>query len=229
MRILLTPVLTLVVVSLSGCGLRVGAPSAAALPSRFPSSDARTPYPETASWFGYLAEDTPPDTAEGEEPLHHLYVWLPNAAPELGVRVVSPVAGWTTPQPEDRQDPAYAAHAALPTGFDPKVTLERCVNAMNPEDLQAPCEYWAALGENDDSTELPPPPGSKAKTHALMRAVSDPDEQLQALIRGLYRISVWSAKGTKPNGTFWVQIGAARDVGPILIARTPGELATQLE
>lgn len=219
--------LTIAALLLTGCGLKFGAP-ATANPSRFPSSDGQTPYPATRSWFGHLAADAQPDTAAEEPPLRYLYVWLPNAAPELGVRVVSPVVGWTVPSADDLQAPGYAEHAAEGVGFDPQVTLERCVNAMNPEDLLVPCEYWAALGENDDSGELPPPPESTAKIQALLRVTSEPDEPLRALIRGLYRVGVWSAKGTPPGGTFWLQLGAARDVGTLLIAPTPGELASQI-
>lgn len=220
--------LTIAALLFAGCGLKLGGPITAE-PSRFPSSDGRTPYASTRAWFGHLSSETAPDTAEGDAPLRYLYVWLPNAAPELGVRVVSPAAGWATPAADDLQGPGFADHAAAPAGFDPTVTLERCVNAMNPEDLLVACDYWAALGENDDSTELPPPPESKEKTNALVRVTSEPDEPLRALIRGLYRVGVWSAKGAPPDGTYWLQLGAARDVGRILIARTPAELAAQLQ
>lgn len=222
------PRVAIVAMVISGCGLRFGAPSAAALPSRFPSSDGQTPYASTVNWFGYIANEAPAPP-EGEAPRRYLYVWLPNAAPEVGVRVVSPVAGWTTPEADDYQSPDFAAHAEALTGFDPAVSLERCVNAMNPEDLLVPCEYWSALGENDDSTELPPPVGTEVKTNALMRTVSNPDEALEALIRGLYRVGISAGKGGELAGPYWLQVGAARDYSEkILIATTPGELASQI-
>lgn len=214
---------------LLGCGLfRFGRGSEAVLPSSFPSSDARTPYPATAAYFGHLAAGATPDTAPGTPAWSHLYVWLPNAAPEVGVRAVSPVLGWATAGEGDTVSSEYGAHAAEPVGFDVAISLERCVNAMNPEDLEVPCDHWAALGENDDSDELPPPKGSEARTNSVLRAISEPDEPLNALIRGLYRVGIWSGKGGDPQGTFWVQVGALREVGTILIARTPGELAGQI-
>jgi len=219
--LLLIPVL-----ALGGCASlsnAFGPPAERPRPTVFPSS-GKQPYASTVQYFGYLPSGASPDTAQGEEAAHSLYVWLPNATTELGVRVVSPVVGWTTRQEGDFADPGFDAHATDPTGFDPQVRLERCLHAMNPEDLQSRCEEWALLGENDDSQELPPQGEKGPRSNALLRVTSDPDEPLRALIRGLYRVSLWAGKAGTPAGTWWLQLGSAREASGIQLARSREEL-----
>lgn len=216
-----------VVLSLTGCASLSGAfgpPSGRPTAEKFPDSRG-VPYPTTAQYFGHFPPGASPERGEDGEPARRLYLWVPNATPELGVRLVSPVAGWASRTADDPADPGFEALATSPTGFDPHLRLERCLNAMNPEDLQVPCEDWALLGENDDSAELPPRGERGPRDNALLRAISEPDERLGALIRGLYRVTLGAGKSGTPAGTWWLQVGAARELPPLRIAPTREALA----
>ena len=194
---------------LSGCALLRGVGgSRAATSASFPTTH-EAPYPVLASYFGYFGAETKPDTDEGKPARFYLYAWVPNAAPEIGVRVVSPTLKWAQPQDGDLVAEEFEAHSTEPTSFDSYVSLERCIDGLNPEDVLAGCDKWTQVAENDDASDGVPPGAG----NAVARAVSDPDLAERALIRGLYRIGVWAAKGTTPAGTFWVQVGADRDFG----------------
>lgn len=218
-----------IVLLCAGCaGLklpRLGGASSDATPEAFPSSRGE-PYPVTAAYFGHLAG--------GEEgSARVLYLWLPREAEELGVRVVSPATGWAQPTESAIVGPGFEPNAAQAGGFDAQLRLERCLDAINPEDLRERCEGWTTLGENDDSTELPEAPApeggeSAGQTNALVRARSVPSEAARAIIRGLYRVTVSVAKEGQGSGTFWVQVGASRRMPKIQIAESRTALAERV-
>jgi len=176
------------------------------------------------SYFGYIAPGSKPDEVVGGKKMYYLYLWVPVVAPEIGVRMISPVKGLAKPEKGDFVDPKFAANAETSDYFDTWVRLERCTAAINPEDISKPCGSWSKYGENDDSGELPAQP-SGSKYNSLMRITSVPSQPLKALVRGMYRIGFTTYKVGEVKGSFLAQVGAPVKLPGTAIARTPAELA----
>ena len=53
--------------------------------------EIRVPYSDVISYYGYIKPGAKPDEERGGKKYYYLYVWIPAVAPELGIRMVSPV------------------------------------------------------------------------------------------------------------------------------------------
>jgi len=186
--------------------------------------EIRSPYMDMVSYFGYVAPGSEPDALVDGKKMYYLYLWIPAVAPEIGVRMISPVKGLAKPAKSDFVDPKFTANADTDDYFDVWVQLERCTAAINPADIAKPCRSWSKYGENDDSSELPAQP-SGSKYNSLMRMSSVPSDPLKALVRGMYRVGFTSYKVGEVKGSFLAQVGAPVKLPGIAIARTPAELA----
>lgn len=188
----------------------------------------RPPYATTLSYYGYIAPGAEPDEVKEGKKMTYVYLWLPVATPELGVRAVSPAK--TAPsfqKKSDYADAAYLENKRSSLYFDPWIRVERCLAALNPEDVAKPCGQWLSFGENDDSNELPANPAGN-KVNSLLRIDTHPDEPLRALTRGLYRIAVSSNKVGEIEGSFFLQVGIPGVVSGGAMARSPADLARTL-
>ena len=55
----------------------------------------RIPYTNVINYFGYADANMKPDAIVKGKKFNYIYVWIPAAAPELGVRMISPVLNQT--------------------------------------------------------------------------------------------------------------------------------------
>ncbi|MDQ3262427.1 MAG: Lipl32 family lipoprotein [Myxococcota bacterium] len=185
------------------------------------TQDAAAPYDGLVSYYGYIAPGTQPDETRQNRPVHYVYLWLPNAAPELGLRVVSPTKDLPAAEGMAIKQPGYSANADGKEFFDPWVLLERCTTISNPAEVAQTCASWTKLGENDDSNELPEQPSGR-KTNALLRVSSSSGDK--AIERGLYRIGLGTAKKGEVSGTYLLQLGASGNLSGAVLAKTTNEL-----
>jgi len=187
--------------------------------------EVRAPYTSVISYFGYVQPGAEPDEMRDGKKMYYLYLWVPVVAPEIGVRMLSPVKAMAKADAKtDFIDPAFMAHKDDDAYFDTWVRFERCLAAINPEDITKPCAQWVTFGENDDSSELPAQP-SGSKYNSVLRLATSTDDPLKALVRGMYRVAFTTYKVGEVQGTFLAQVGAPIDLPGTAIARTPADLA----
>jgi len=156
-----TVLLALVVTLAGGCA--GGLPSFGADLGKKTSSmgDVRVPYTSVVSYFGYVEPGAPPDEIREGKRMFYLYVWIPVVAPEIGIRMISPVGDLARPADKgDFVDALFRERglADRTNYFDTWVRVERCLTAVNVADATKPCAQWTNYGDNDDSAELPAQP-----------------------------------------------------------------------
>ena len=195
-----------------------------------PMGEIRIPYTSLISYFGYIEPGAAPDEVVDGKKMYYLYLWVPIVAPEIGVRMISPVAGMAEPTEKDFVMAAYKEKGTTDTTnfFDTWIRLERCMDIINPEDLEKPCAQWSRWEDNDDSGEMPANPAGN-KYNSLMRHTSSTDDPLKALVRGLYRIGFTTYKVGEVQGSFLAQVGAPIDLPGTFIARTPADIVAAMK
>jgi len=190
--------------------------------------EIRPTYNTVVSYFGYVAPGAEPDEVREGKKMYYLYFWLPKIAPEVGVRMLSPVGRMAQVDPKkDFIDPAFASHKDNDLYFDTWVRFERCLAAVNPEDISKPCNQWVTFGENDDSNELPANPSGQ-KYNSMLRVATNTEDPLRALVRGMYRLAFATYKIGEVQGTFLAQVGAPIDLPGSVFARNPVDLAKEV-
>jgi len=220
------------IVSLAGCattGLPTFGAEIGSQANPLPGGDPiRIPYNSLISYYGAIEPGQAPDEVVGGKKMYYLYVWVPLVAPEIGVRMVSPVPEGMQPAEADFVAPGFAA-ADKASYFDPWITVERSATAINPADIVgAKSGKWMRYGTNDDSSELPPLPNG-SKYNSLLRLVSEPSDPLKALVRGVYRIGFTTFKVGEVKGTFLAQIGAPIAIPGVVVAKSLDELAAAVK
>jgi hypothetical protein len=189
--------------------------------------EIRAPYTDVSSYFGFVEPGSKPDEEKGGKKYYYVYVWIPVAAPELGIRMISPVPEKMQPETGDFINPLFTKNQADRTSFfDTWVTLERAVNIISLADIKTKLgkANWISLGYNDDSNELPAQP-SGLKYNSVFRVTSSVGNPLRALTVGLYRIGFTTFKTGEVQGGFVAQIGAPVKLPGVKIAATANELA----
>jgi len=188
--------------------------------------EIRLPYTDLTNYYGYISPSTAPDEVKNGKKMYYVYVWIPVAAPELGVRMISPVPDGLKSSDKDYISPDYTANAAdKSTYFDTWIVLERANGIMKLEDAasKAKTATWTTLENNDDSSEMPAQP-SGSKYNSLMRITSDLSNPAKSLIAGLYRIGFTTYKTGDVKGSFFAQIGAPIGLPGVAIASKPEDL-----
>ncbi len=209
----------------SGCATGLSAFGADLGSQSSPMGAVRVPYTDVINYYGYVAPGGQPDEVKGGKNFFYLYLWVPAVAPEIGVRMISPVStAGSKPAAADFVASDFTANAESAEYFDTWVRFERCLAAITPEDITKPCAQWVNFGDNDDSSELPAQP-SGSKYNSVLRITSTPSDPLKALLRGMYRISFTTFKVGDVKGTFLAQVGAPVKLPGTAIARTPADLA----
>jgi len=188
--------------------------------------DIRMPYTDLMSYYGYIKPGAAPDEVKGGKKMYYLYVWVPVAAPEIGVRMISPVPDGMKPTDKDFVSPDYTANASdTKSYFDTWITLERAENILKIEDAgKAKTAKWISIDKNDDSSEMPAQP-SGSKYNSLMRITSSMSDPTHSLVMGLYRIGFTSYKAGEVQGSFLAQIGAPVKLPGVAVAANPADLA----
>lgn len=182
--------------------------------------EIRVPYTDLISYYGYIKPGAAPMEKHDGKNFYYLYIWIPAVAPELGVRMVSPVPDKMAPEGTDFVGADYNANATDKTNyFDTWISLERADGVTKPEDIVAKGKSasWNKYDSNDDSSELPAQPSGK-KYNSLMRITSETSNPMKSLVAGLYRIGFTTYKTGEVQGSFLAQVGAPVKIPGIKIA-----------
>lgn len=189
--------------------------------------EIRVPYTDMTSYFGYIKPGSKPDEVKGGKKMYYIYVWIPIAAPEIGIRMISPVPENVTPSDKDYVSTDYKVNTTdTKNFFDTWITLERADGIFKIEDVatKAKTANWTKIDSNDDSSEMPAQP-SGSKYNSLMRITSDLSNPSKSLVLGLYRIGFTTYKTGEVEGSFLAQIGAPIKLPGVAVSVNPSELA----
>lgn len=190
----------------------------------------RIPYTHVVDYFGYVKPGEPGDETKNGKKYYYLYVWIPVAAPEIGIRMISPVTT-LVPDADDFKSPAWdAGKDDKKNFFDTWISFERAEGVFSKADVIAKgksCE-WNKFGDNDDSSELPAQP-SGSKYNSVLRITSDIKNPLKSLIVGLYRIGFTTYKVGEVQGSFLAQVGAPIKLPGVCIAKDLESLVKLME
>lgn len=188
--------------------------------------ELRVPYTDLISYYGYIKPGSAPDEKVNGKKMYYLYVWIPAAAPEIGIRMISPVPDSVKPTDKDYATPMYQDNKAdTKNFFDTWVTFERAEGVLKLDDAAAKAKTakWTTIESNDDSGEMPAQP-SGSKYNSLMRITSDTSNPMKSLVMGLYRIGFTTYKTGEVQGSFLAQIGAPVKLPGVAIAANPADL-----
>lgn len=183
--------------------------------------EVRIPYTDVISYYSYIKTGTKPDEVRDGKNFFYLYIWIPVAAPEIGVRMVSPVPEKMSPENEDFVSQDYTDNKSdNKSYFDTWISFERANGIVSADQIlsKAGSVSWLNLGQNDDSGEMPAQP-SGSKYNSMMRITSDVSDPLKSLVIGLYRIGFTTYKVGEVQGSFLAQVGAPIKIPGIIIAR----------
>ena len=192
--------------------------------------EIRIPYTSLTSYYGYIGGDNKPDEEREGKKYYYLYVWIPLAAPELGIRMISPVPESEKKSSGDFQSSNYDANSADNTSyFDTWIAFDKAAGVLSVADINAKAKTanWNNFDRNDDSGEMPANPGG-SKYNSLMRITSEVSDPLKALTVGLYRIGFTTFKTGEVKGGFLAQIGSPINIPGIVVANSLVELQTKL-
>ncbi|TPN81750.1 Lipl32 family lipoprotein [Aquimarina algicola] len=182
----------------------------------------KVPYTEVVSYLGYAAPGNE-DEVKDNKKFYYIYVWVPLVAPELGVRMMSPVG--KTKIKGATKSASYEENAGSSDYFDTYITLERSdivsKDKISEEGVKA--ANWTTLERNDDSSEMPKQPSGRGY-NSLLRYKSVAGDPLKALTVGLYRIGFTTYKKGEVNGTFLAQVAAPVKIPGVVMAKTIEEL-----
>jgi hypothetical protein len=184
------------------------------------------PYTDVVSYLGYAAPNTQDEVKDGKK-FYYVYVWIPLAAPELGVRMMSPVGNSKVKDAAKSAD--FDANAASTDYFDTYITLERSdiISADNITADKVKTAKWVTLERNDDSSEMPAQP-SGSSYNSLLRYKSDINDPLKALTAGLYRVGFTTYKTGEVKGTFLAEVAAPIKLPGVAVAKTPEGIKSML-
>lgn len=172
--------------------------------------EVRVPYTDVITYYGYVKPGSKPDEEKGGKKYYYLYVWIPAVAPEIGIRMVSPVPAKMSPEATDFKAADYDANKAdTKNYFDTWISFEKAEGVTSAADIatKGKTAKWNSIDQNDDSGEMPAQP-SGSKYNSLMRITSEVSNPLKALTIGLYRIGFTTYKTGEVQGSFAAQLGS---------------------
>lgn len=172
--------------------------------------EIRVPYTDVISYYGYIKPGSTPDEVREGKKYYYLYVWIPAVAPEIGIRMISPVPDKMAPAEGDFSSEAFKANAdERKAFFDTWISFEKAAGVTSADDIVAKGKTakWNKFDHNDDSSEMPAQP-SGSKYNSLLRITSDTSDPLKSLTVGLYRIGFTTYKTGEVEGGFLAQVGA---------------------
>ncbi len=192
--------------------------------------EIRLPYTSVTSYYGYVGGDTKPDEEKGGKKYYYIYVWIPVAAPELGIRMISPVPDNEKPGPADFISSNYTLNAVDKASyFDTWIAFDKASGIFSAADIKSKAKTasWNTFDRNDDSSEMPANPGG-SKYNSLMRLTSELNDPMRALTVGLYRIGFTTFKTGDLKGGFLAQIGSPINMPGMIVASSLDDLQTKL-
>ena len=182
----------------------------------------KVPYTDVISYLGYAAAGNEDEIVDGKK-FHYIYLWIPAVAPELGVRMLSPVA--KTKVKDAITSDEYTENASSSDYFDTYITLERST-IFTKEGITeegAKNATWTTLASNDDNSEMPKQP-SGSSYNSLLRYKSEVGSPTKALTVGLYRIGFTTYKTGEVKGTFLAEVAAPIKLPGVVMAKTITDL-----
>ncbi|OFX34190.1 MAG: hypothetical protein A2X08_03545 [Bacteroidetes bacterium GWA2_32_17] len=183
--------------------------------------EVRVPYTDLISYYGYIAQGAKPDEMRDGKKFYYLYLWISVAAPEVGVRMISPVPDKMVPEETDFKGSDYDQNKTDKTSyFDTWITLEKASGITSIEEISSKASgaKWNSYEQNDDSGEMPAQP-SGSKYNSLMRITSSTSDPLKSLTIGLYRIGFTTYKTGEVQGSFLAQVGSPVKIPGVMIAK----------
>lgn len=186
----------------------------------------KVPYVDVISYMGYAAPGNE-DEIKGGKKFYYIYVWVPAVAPELGVRMMSPVGKAKINNAITSF--AYDENEGSSDFFDTYITLERSdiISKDNITQEAVNNANWVTLERNDDSREMPKQPSGNSY-NSLLRYKSVASDPLKALTVGLYRIGFTTFKTGEVKGTFLAEVAAPIELPGVVIAKTVADLKKEL-
>lgn len=187
----------------------------------------RVPYTDLTSYKGFVKPGNEDEVKNGKK-FYYLYLWVPAVAPEIGVRMVSPVGKNNPKNAIVSKD--FEANKGSEEYFDTYITLERSdiISKESITEDKVKNAKWFTLAKNDDSGEMPKLPNGR-KYNSLLRYKSETSNPTKALTVGLYRIGFTTYKKGEVKGSFLAQIGSPVKLPGVAIAKTLEELKAQLK
>ncbi len=181
--------------------------------------EIRVPYSDVVSYYGYIKPGAAPDETRDGKKYYYLYMWVSVAAPEIGIRMVSPIPEGMKPAETDFTGADYAANTGdTKSYFDTWITLERADGVTSADGImKGKTSKWFSFGSNDDSSELPAQP-SGSKYNSVLRVTSETSNPTKALVVGLYRIGFTTYKTGEVQGGFVAQVGAPVKIPGVVIS-----------
>ena len=178
----------------------------------------KVPYTDVISYLGYAAAGNEDEIVDGKK-FHYIYLWIPAVAPELGVRMLSPVA--KTKVKDAITSDEYTENASSSDYFDTYITLERSTifTKEGITEESAKNATWTTLASNDDNSEMPKQP-SGSSYNSLLRYKSEVGSPTKALTVGLYRIGFTTYKTGEVKGTFLAEVAAPIKLPGVVMAKT---------
>lgn len=192
--------------------------------------EVRIPYTSTIGYYGYVKPGSEADEVKDGKKMYYVYLWIPAAAPEVGIRMISPVPSSLKPEEGDFVAPAYTENASdTKSYFDTWVTLEKAEGVLSGADIETKGKTakWNSFGSNDDSSELLPQP-SGSKYNSVLRVTSEVSNPLKALTTGLYRIGFTTYKKGEVQGSFYAEVGAPIKLPGVALENTLPALAKKV-
>jgi len=191
--------------------------------------EIRIPYTDLVSYYGYVKPGAAPDETKGGKKYYYLYIWVPAVAPEIGIRMISPIPEGMSATETDFTGADYLANIAEKTSyFDTWITLERADGILKADDiLNGKTATWNTYESNDDSGEMPAQP-SGSKYNSLMRITSEVSNPAKALVVGLYRIGFTTYKVGEVQGGFLAQVGSPVKLPGLKMSSNLTDLKTQV-
>lgn len=225
LKAILLSVLMLAVVLNSNAQKKLGK-FGSSISTKVGPATVRVPYSEVISYMDYAEPGNEDEIKDGKK-YYYIYIWVPAVLPELGVRMLSPVADNVIDGA--KQTEAYLANKNSEDYFDTYITIEKSLifkpENVTPEKVSA--TKWITLDSNDDSSEMPPLPNRK-KYNSLIRYKSKVGDPLGALSVGLYRVGFTTYKTGEVKGTFLAEVASSVKMKGVVIARTVEEVMSQL-
>lgn len=192
--------------------------------------EIRVPYTDLISYYGYIKPGAAPDETRNGKKFYYIYVWIPAVAPEIGIRMISPIPEGMKPAETDFVGADYKDNAAdTKNYFDTWITLERADGVLKVEDIMnGKTAKWNTYDSNDDSSEMPAQP-SGSNYNSLMRVTSETSNPAKALVVGLYRIGFTTYKVGEVQGSFLAQVGAPVKLPGVGVSSNLEDLMKQLK
>jgi len=187
----------------------------------------KVPYTDVNTYLGYVQPGNEDEVRDGKK-FYYIYVWIPLVAPELGVRMMSPV-GNTKIKKNAIKSAEYEANAGSSDYFDTYITLEKSdiISRKNVSEESVKAANWTVLDKNDDSSEMPKQP-SGSSYNSLLRYESQTGDPLKALTVGLYRIGFTTYKKGEVQGSFLAEVASPVKLPGVALAKTIEGLVRQL-